>query len=49
MEFTDTNYLSYPLPGFTMDAITIRMVLYLMISIIYVTLVYCAFKKHQVA
>lgn len=43
-----TNYLSYPLPGVTMDVITIRMVLYLIITIISIPIAYNSFKKHEV-
>lgn len=43
-----TNYLSYPLPGFTIDVITMRMLLYLIISIISIPFAYFGFKKHQV-
>lgn len=44
-----TNYVSYPFPGFTMDILTMRMMLYLIISIICIPFAYRVFKKHQVA
>ncbi|MGL4336434.1 MAG: ABC transporter permease [Turicibacter sp.] len=44
-----TDYFSYPFPGFTLDVLTMRVVLYSIISIICVPLAYRAFKKHQVA
>ena len=44
-----TNYLSYPFPGLTMDIITMRMVLYSIISIVSIPFAYRTFKKHQVA
>ncbi len=43
-----TNYFSYPFPGFTMDVITMRIVIYLILSIICIPFTYRIFKKHQV-
>lgn len=43
------NYFSYPLPGFTMDILTMRIVIYLIITAICIPFAYRTFKKHQVA
>lgn len=43
-----TNYFSYPLAGFTIDIITMRIVLYSIISIVCVPFAYRIFKNHQV-
>lgn len=43
-----TNYFSYPFPGFTLDVVTMRMVVYIIISIICVPFAYLNFKNHQV-
>ncbi|MGL5244565.1 MAG: hypothetical protein ACRC7R_05220, partial [Sarcina sp.] len=43
-----TNYLSYPLPGFTLNIITMRMVIYLIITIVSIPFAYNIFKRHEV-
>lgn len=43
-----TNYMSYPFPSITMDVLTIRIVIYLIITAICIPFAYSIFKKHQV-
>lgn len=43
------NYFSYPLAGITMDILTMRIVIYLIITAICIPFAYGIFKKHQVA
>lgn len=42
------NYFSYPLPGITMDILTMRIAIYLIITAICIPFTYRIFKKHQV-
>lgn len=43
------NYISYPLLGVTMDILTMRIIIYLIITAICIPFAYRTFKKHQVA
>lgn len=43
-----TNYLSYPFGPITMDIITMRIIIYSVVSIICIPFAYNTFKKHQV-
>lgn len=43
-----TCYFSYPLPGLTLDIITMRIIVYAVLSIICLPFVGRAFKRHQV-
>ena len=43
-----TNYLSYPILGFTTDIITMRILIYVIITIICIPSAYYIFKRHQV-
>lgn len=43
-----TNYMSYPLPGITMDILTMRIVIYIIIVVVCIPFAYRTFKKHQV-
>ena len=43
-----TNYMSYPLPGITMDILTMRIAIYIIIVVVCIPFAYCTFKKHQV-
>lgn len=42
------NYFSYPFPGFTLDILTMRMVAYIIISLVCIPFAYFNFKNHQV-
>ncbi|MPQ45057.1 ABC transporter permease [Clostridium tarantellae] len=43
-----TNYLSYPLTGFTVDILTMRIIIYMIICMICIPCSYYVFKKHEV-
>ncbi|WP_342436954.1 ABC transporter permease subunit [Paenibacillus sp. FSL L8-0436] len=43
-----TSYFSYPFPGLTVDIITMRIVVYVVISAVCIPFVGRAFKRHQV-
>lgn len=43
-----TSYFSYPFPGLTVDIITMRIIVYVVISAVCIPFVGRAFKRHQV-
>jgi hypothetical protein len=43
-----TSYFSYPLPGLTLDIITMRIIVYAVLSVVCLPFVGRAFKRHQV-